>query len=74
VAIQGVYSASPAESAGLAQGDVITSFDGVSLSSIKDLRTALFAHHPGDSVTVGFTDSLGNASTATLTLASGPPQ
>jgi S1-C subfamily serine protease len=74
VAIQGVYPASPAESAGLAQGDVITSFDGVSLSSIKDLRTALFAHHPGDSVTVGFTDSLGNASTATLTLASGPPQ
>jgi S1-C subfamily serine protease len=74
VAVQGVYPASPAESAGLAQGDVITSFDSVSLSSIKDLRTALFAHHPDDSITVGYTDALGNAATATLTLASGPPQ
>ena len=74
VAIQGVYPSSPAESAGLAQGYVMTSIDDASLASIKDLRAALFAHHPGDSVTVGYTDVLGHAATATLTLASGPPQ
>ena len=74
IAIQGVYPGSPAESAGLAQGDVITSIDGASLAGLKDLRTALFAHHPGDSITVGFTDALGNAATAALTLAGGPPQ
>jgi len=74
VAIQGVYPGSPAESAGLAQGDMITSIDGASLAGLKDLRTALFAHHPGDSITVGYTDSLGNAATAALTLAVGPPQ
>jgi len=74
VAIQGVYPGSPAEKAGLAQGYVITSIDGASLAGLKDLRTALFAHHPGDSITVGFTDALGNAATAALTLAGGPPQ
>jgi len=74
VGIAGIYPGSPAESAGLAQGDVITSVDGTTLASFKDLRTALFAHHPGDSITVGYTDALGNAATTTLTLASGPPQ
>jgi S1-C subfamily serine protease len=74
IAIQAVYPTSPAELAGLASGDVITSLDGVALASIKDLRTALFAHHPGDSITVGYTDALGNSATAALTLASGPPQ
>ena len=47
---------------------------GTPLSSFKDLRTILFGHHPGDSITIGYTDPLGNASTATLALASGPPQ
>ncbi len=74
VGIQHVYAGSPAESAGLAQGYVITSIDGVTLSTVKDLRTALFAHHPGDSITVGYTDAVGNAATSPLTLADGPAQ
>ena len=74
VAVQVVVPGSPAESSGLVQGDVLTSIDGTPLSSFKDLRTILFGHHPGDSITIGYTDPLGNASTATLALASGPPQ
>jgi S1-C subfamily serine protease len=74
VAIQSVYQGSPAETAGLAKGDVITSIDGTSLGSLKDLRALLFAHHPGDAITIGYTDTLGTAATTTLTLASGPPQ
>jgi S1-C subfamily serine protease len=74
VGISVVVPGSPAESAGLAQGDVVTTIDGTTVSSFKDLRTILFGHHPGDSITIGYTDPLGTASTATLTLASGPPQ
>ena len=74
VTVQVIVPGSPAESGGLVQGDVLTSIDGTPLSSFRDLRTILFAHHPGDSITIGYTDPLGNASTTTLTLASGPPQ
>lgn len=74
IAVQGVVSGSPAEAAGLAQGDLITSADGTSLSITTDLRTVFFAHHPGDSVVIGYTDAFGNGGTVTITLASGPPQ
>jgi S1-C subfamily serine protease len=74
IAIQSVVPGSPAEAAGLAPGDLIVSADGTSLSLTTDLRTVLFAHHPGDSVAIGYTDAFGNAGTVTITLASGPPQ
>jgi S1-C subfamily serine protease len=74
VAVAGVYPGSPASTAGLQQGDVLTSVDGVSLANYKGLRTVLFGHHPGDTITIAYTDALGNAATATVTLASGPPQ
>jgi hypothetical protein len=31
-------------------------------------------HHPGDKVSVGWTDTNGNPHTATVQLSSGPPQ
>jgi S1-C subfamily serine protease len=74
IAVQDVVPGSPAEAAGLARGDLITSADGTSLSSTTDLRTVIFAHHPGDSVAIGYTDALGNEATVTIALASGPPQ
>jgi S1-C subfamily serine protease len=74
VAVQGVYAGSPASTAGLQQGDVLASVDGVTLTSFKDLRTVLFSHHPGDTITIAYTDAQGNAATATVTLATGPPQ
>ena len=55
-------------------GDVIDSIDGTTVADSVDLRKILFGHHPGDQVSVGYTDALGNSFTVTVTLGSGPPQ
>src|SRR5205807_2649311 len=68
-----VQSGSPADDAGLQQGDTITSLAGKSISSIDDLTSALAPHHPRDKVDVGWTDNSGGHHTAQVTLASGPP-
>jgi S1-C subfamily serine protease len=73
VLVGGVFPGSPAETAGLAAGDVITSIDGTTLTDSASLRTVLFGHHPGDSITIAYTDAAGNPGTATVTLADGPP-
>jgi S1-C subfamily serine protease len=64
----------PAQEAGLAQGDVITSLGGKSISTPNDLTTAISQYHPGDKVSIGWTDSSGQTHTATVQLSSGPPQ
>jgi S1-C subfamily serine protease len=68
-----VQSGSPADHAGLQQGDTITSLAGKSISSIDDLTSALAPHHPRDKVDVGWTDNSGDRHTTQVTLASGPP-
>jgi S1-C subfamily serine protease len=70
--VEGTLSGSPAAQAGLSAGDVITSIDGQSVSSQSDLQAAIGQHHPGDQVTIGWTDQSGQTHTATVTLASGP--
>jgi S1-C subfamily serine protease len=74
LAVQGVVPGSPAEGAGLARGVVITAADGQPLSALDDLRTLLFPKHPGDTITISFTDVIGNPTSATIVLGSGPPQ
>ena len=74
VAVQSVVAGLPAASAGIAKGDVITALDSTPVNQTDDLRAALFAHHPGDTVTVSFTDPIGNRTSAQITLADGPPQ
>jgi S1-C subfamily serine protease len=74
VAVESVVSGLPAANAGIAQGDVITALDSTPVNDTDDLRAALFAHHPGDTVTVYFTDVIGNQTSAQVTLADGPPQ
>jgi S1-C subfamily serine protease len=74
VAVAAVVPGSPAEQAGLQKGDVITSLDGTPVSSFVDVRTVLFPKHPGDSVTLAFVDTLGNQTSTTIVLATGPPQ
>jgi S1-C subfamily serine protease len=69
----GVLSGYPAEKAGLAQGDVITSVDGQTVSTANGLTDLLSAHHPGDTVTLGWTDTSGQTHTTAVKLASGPP-
>ena len=72
--VAGVVTNGPAQEAGLAQGDVITSLGGTTITSSDDLTNAMGEYHPGDKVTVGWTDSSGQTHTATVQLSSGPPQ
>jgi S1-C subfamily serine protease len=71
-AVQQVLQGTPAAGAGLTGGDVITSVDGHSVSSPSALQAALEEHHPGDKVTIGWTDQAGQAQSASVTLANGP--
>jgi S1-C subfamily serine protease len=62
----------PAASAGMVAGDVITSIDGTSISTATDVTTALAPHHPGDKVSITWITQSGSSMTASVTLASGP--
>jgi S1-C subfamily serine protease len=72
--VAGVITASPAQGAGLAEGDVITSVDGQTVTSAQALTNALDPYHPGNTVTIGWTGSSGQTQTATVQLSSGPPE
>jgi len=72
VQIAGVQSGTPAANAGLSQGDVITSVAGQSVNSGTDIQQVLASHHPGDKVSISWTDAYGQSHTATVTLAAGP--
>jgi serine protease Do len=47
-----VSSGSPAEAAGLKKGDIITKFDGTSVSSMSDLKSMLAYYAAGEDVTL----------------------
>ncbi len=70
--VAGVVSGSAAAQAGLTQGDVITSVAGHTIASSTEVSSALAQHHPGDKITIGWTDQAGQSHTATVTLGSGP--
>ena len=70
--IAGVVSGSPAAAAGLTGGDVITGVGGHSISSPSGVQSALEPHHPGDHVTISWTDQAGQTETATVVLTTGP--
>ncbi len=72
VQVAGVVPGSPAEGAGIQQGDVITAVDGHAVASAADLHDAVSPHHPGDTVPVAWTDAAGKKHTARLRLGSGP--
>jgi S1-C subfamily serine protease len=71
-AVAGVVPGAPAGRAGLTQGDVIVSVDGNHISSPEALQSALGRHRPGDSVTIGWADAVGQTHSATVVLATGP--
>jgi len=73
VAISGVIASDPAAKAGLAAGDLVTSLDGHSVQSATELSTLLLAYHPGNTVTIGWTDTTEQTHTTKITLTSGPP-
>lgn len=72
VQIAGVTSGTPAASAGLAQGDVITSVAGHAVNSGTSIAQVLENYHPGDKVAIAWTDGYGQSHTTTVTLATGP--
>lgn len=72
VVIDSVLDGTPAASAGLQQGDVITAVDGKTVDSNDALTAGLHGHHAGDQVKLTWTDPAGTAHTATITLAEGP--
>ena len=70
--VAGVVTNEPAQEAGIAQGDVITSLGGKTIDSANDLTTAMLTYHPGDKVSIGWTDGSGQTHTATVQLVLGP--
>jgi S1-C subfamily serine protease len=72
--IQSVVTGLPADQAGLAAGDVITSLNGKAISSVTDLRQVVLTLVPGKAVPIGWTNASDVAQTGTITPASGPPQ
>ena len=72
VQIAGVQSGTPAAEAGLGQGDTITALDGKSVTTGTDITKDLIGHHPGDNVSISWTDAEGQSHTGTITLATGP--
>jgi S1-C subfamily serine protease len=72
VTIAGALSGSPAASAGLTEGDTITSVGGQSVSSATDIEQTLVKYHPGDKISISWADQSGQSQTATVTLANGP--
>ena len=67
-------TSSPAQEAGLAEGDVITSVNGKTVTTPTSLTNLLEPYHPGDKITLGWTDTSGQTHTTTVQLSSGPPQ
>lgn len=71
--VAGVQPDTPAASAGIVGGDVITSLGGHSITIIGNLSDALRSLHPGQQVALGWVDNTGAPHSATITLAAGPP-
>jgi S1-C subfamily serine protease len=71
--VSGVVGGTPAQKAGIAAGDVITKFDGRSLTSDGQLTDLLVPYHPGQTARITWVTPDGASHTATVALASGPP-
>ncbi|MEA2364078.1 MAG: hypothetical protein QOD71_3223 [Thermoleophilaceae bacterium] len=71
--VQSVTAGSPAQSAGLRGGDVITRFDGHDVSQPQDVSEAVNALKPGDKVQVEVLRN-GHSQTIAVDLAARPPQ
>ena len=64
----------PAARAGITGGDVIVAAGGHRITSPSGLQAALERFHPGNSVSITWSDQVGQTHSATLVLANGPAQ
>jgi S1-C subfamily serine protease len=72
--VASVVPGSPAEAAGFAAGDLITSVGGRSIASPEELSAIVSTRSPGDAVSAVYLDANGMTQTANLKLGSGPPR
>jgi S1-C subfamily serine protease len=74
VLIDGTICGSPAASAGMTGGAVITAVNGQPVGSPDDLASILSRFHPGDTISVTWVSPSGQRTTRNLHLTAGPPQ
>jgi S1-C subfamily serine protease len=74
VLIDGTICRSPAASAGMTGGAVITAVNGQPVGSPDDLASILSRFHPGDTISVAWVRPSGQRTTSNLRLTAGPPQ
>jgi S1-C subfamily serine protease len=72
--ILGTICGSPAASAGMTGGAVITAVNGQAVGSPDDLSGVLARFHPGDVISVTWVSPSGQRATSSLHLTAGPPQ
>jgi S1-C subfamily serine protease len=72
--IIGTICGSPAASAGMTGGAVITAVNGRAVGSPDDLSGILSRFHPGEVISVTWVSPSGQRSTSSLRLTAGPPQ
>ena len=72
--VQQALPNTPAARAGITGGDVIITAGGHMVTSPSGLQSALEPFHPGDHVSISWTDQAGQNHTATVVLANGPAQ
>jgi S1-C subfamily serine protease len=72
--IIGTICGSPAASADMTGGAVITAVNGQAVGSPDDLTRTLSRFHPGDTISVTWVSPSGQHSTSSLHLTAGPPQ
>ena len=72
--IIGTICGSPAASAGMTGGAVITAVNGHAAGSPGDLTGILSRFHPGDTISVTWVSPSGQRTTSSLHLTAGPPQ
>jgi len=70
----GTICGSPAASAGLTGGAVITAVNGQAVGSPDDLSGILSGFHPGEVISVTWVSPSGQRTTSSLHLTAGPPQ
>jgi S1-C subfamily serine protease len=72
VVLAGAQAGTPAANAGLGQDDVVTAINGKSVTSGTQIQEILIGLHPGDKVSLTWTDTSGQSHTADITLTTGP--
>jgi S1-C subfamily serine protease len=72
--VDGTVCGSPAASAGMTGGAVITAVNGTPVTSPDDLTGILARYRPGTTISVTWTSPSGKQATSSLHLTAGPPQ